>query len=438
MSAFTQSLKSPAYLFGSGTIMLFFASWGIWWSFFQIWLTSESGGLQLSGAQVGTVYSATSAATLVIMLLYGAIQDRLDLKRHLTIAISVLMACIGPFTIYVYHPLLQSNFGLGVVLGAFFLAAGFVGSVGLFEAFVERMSRRSGFEFGQARMWGSAGYAVVALLAGFLFTVNPELNFWVGSVFGLCLLAMQIFWRPQRSEQSASDQAPAATPSIKDMVALLRMRSLWAVIGFVVLSWTFYTVFDQQMFPDFYTSLFDSPEQGQQTYGILNSAQVFLEAAMMGLVPLVMRNVGVRNTLLLGVGVMFLRILGCAVLDGPVLISVVKMLHAFEVPLFVLGIFRYLTLHFNTGLSATLYLVGFSISAQIGNVVLSHPLGALRDSIGYQPTFLVIAGVVAVAAIYALTVLKRDDQQVLGDPLVQPADPRPRPEPLAATLTKAN
>ena len=47
------------------------------------------------------------------------------------------------------------------------------------------MSRRFGFEYGQARAWGSFGYAVAALIAGFMFTLNAYLIFWIGSVFQL-------------------------------------------------------------------------------------------------------------------------------------------------------------------------------------------------------------------------------------------------------------
>ena len=79
----TQLFRNGAYLQSSATLMLFFASWGIWWSFFQIWLTDDDTGLGLNGSQVGTLYSANSMATLVVMFLYGTIQDRLALKRHL-------------------------------------------------------------------------------------------------------------------------------------------------------------------------------------------------------------------------------------------------------------------------------------------------------------------------------------------------------------------
>lgn len=410
MSTLRDVVKNPAYRYGSVTIMLFFASWGIWWSFFQIWLTSDSGGLRLDGAKVGTVYSINGIGTMALMLVYGAVQDRLDLKRHLVIAVSVVMALIGPFAQWVYQPLLKHHFALGVLAGAVVLSAGFVGACGLFEAFVERLSRRNGYEYGHARMWGSFGYAVVALCAGFLFTINPMLNFWIGSALGVLELLVQLFWHPRHAEEPEVGQAEPTTPRVRDMFALLGNGKVWTVIVFVLLSWTFYTVFDQQMFPDFYTSLFSTAAKGQHAYGILNSVQVFLEAIMMGVVPIVMRKVGARNTLLMGVSVMFIRIGGCAVLHGPVAISCVKMLHSFEVPLFVLAIFKYFSLHFRAALSATLYLVAFNLASQVGNVVLSAPLGALRDHIGYQHTFLVIAGVVLVSAIFAFVALKKDDQ----------------------------
>lgn len=430
-ASFKASFGNKHYQQSSVTLLLFFASWGVWWSFFQIWLTDDDQGLGLNGADVGTVYAVNSFVTLVIMFVYGTTQDRLGTKRHLAVVASAIMALVGPFFIWVYRPLLENSFALGVTVGAVFLSAGFMAAVGLLEALCERMSRYHGFEYGQSRMWGSFGYAMVALAAGFLFTIDPELNFWCGSAFGLACLAVQVFWRPERTTRRDADHeatdalTETPSPSIRDMARLLRMRSLWVVVVFVLFTWTFYTVFDQQMFPDFYTGLFDTQARGQQVYGVLNSVQVFAEAAMMGIVPLVMRKVGVRTTLLLGVGVMALRILGCAALSDPVAVSAVKMLHALEVPLFVLAIFRYFSLHFNPALSATLYLVGFNVSAQIGNVVLSQPLGTLRDRIGYQPTFYVIAAIVVLAGVYAFFALRKDGQDAIE------ADPVDTTEPAA-------
>ena len=416
-----RELKNPSYLQSSTTMLLFFASWGIWWSFFQLWLTSEHNGLGLSGSAVGTIFSINSIASLVLMFLYGTIQDKLFIKRHLLIFNAILATLIAPFFIFVYAPLLQSHFIVGAWIGAIFLSAAYLSAVGVLEATTERFSRVFGFAYGQARAWGSFGYAISALLAGFLFVKDPRLNFIGGSLIGICLLLDLLFWRPkeERAALKAIDELKSddATPKLKDMVGLLKIKVLWQIIFFVMFSWTFYNVFDQQMFPEFYTSLFSSNAVGQQTYGTLNSIQVFVEALMLGLVPLLMKKIGVRKTLLLGTAIMCLRIGLCGFITDPIVISGVKMLHSLEVPLFVLSIFRYFTLHFDTKLSATLYMIGFQIAAQVGQVILSTPLGILRDNMGYSMTFKIIALIVLLTGIYGFFNNKKDNEFVNGQPL---------------------
>ncbi len=416
-----RELKNPSYLQSSTTMLLFFASWGIWWSFFQLWLTSEHNGLGLSGSAVGTIFSVNSIASLVLMFLYGTIQDKLFIKRHLLIFNAILATLTAPFFIFIYSPLLQSYFIVGAWIGAIFLSAAYLSAVGVLEATTERFSRVFGFAYGQARAWGSFGYAISALLAGFLFVKDPRLNFIGGSLIGICLLLDLLFWRPkeERAALKAIDELKSddATPKLKDMVGLLKIKVLWQIIFFVMFSWTFYNVFDQQMFPEFYTSLFSSNAVGQQTYGTLNSIQVFVEALMLGLVPLLMKKIGVRKTLLLGTAIMCLRIGLCGFITDPIVISGVKMLHSLEVPLFVLSIFRYFTLHFDTKLSATLYMIGFQIAAQVGQVILSTPLGILRDNMGYSMTFKIIALIVLLTGIYGFFIIKKDNEFVNGQPL---------------------
>lgn len=418
-----QTFKNKSYLQSSFTLLIFFASWSIWWSFFQIWLTSEKNGLGLSGSEVGTIYSANSFVTLILMFAYGILQDKLVLKRSLLIFCATMSTLVGPFFIWMYAPLIQNHFTIGIIVGSLFLSAGFLSAAGIYEAVSERFSRYFDFKYGQARAWGSFGYAISALVAGFLFVKNPEYNFWIGSILGLFLLLNLIFWKPKQEDKAKDEirdeDVDSSIPSFKEMLDLLKLPHLWVIVIFIMFSWSFYTIYDQQMFPDFYTQLFSSPETGQQMYGTLNSIQVFFEALMMGVVPIIMYKLGVRNTLLLGVCVMVARIGLSGVLTTPFTISIIKMMHAIEVPLFMLPMFRYITLHFNPKLSATLYMIGFQIAAQIGQVILSTPLGTLRDNIGYSNTFLVISGIALISGIFAIFAFKKDDEDVYGDPFIR-------------------
>ena len=331
---------------------------------------------------------------------------------------------LAPFFTWVYVPMLESNFYVGAMVGAVYLSVAYLAACPVFEAVTERLSRRYRFEYGQARAWGSLGYAISALTAGFLFTINPYLVFWTGSAVSAVLLAILVFLKPENSEANVQQyenreerNKDAKSPSLKEIISVFGILDLWKIIIFVILSWTFYTVFDQQMFPEFFTRFFATPEEGQQAYGVLNSVQVFLEFIMMSLVPILMRKIGVRRALLLGCLIMVCRISGCGIASTPLGIALIKLLHAPETALFVLAIFRYFTLHFDTRVSATLYMVGFQIAASVGGIIFSVPLGSLRDSIGYQHTFLLIAGIVLCATVYAFLILKKDDQDVAGQPL---------------------
>jgi len=419
MATGARLFKNGAYLQSSTTLFVFFASWGIWWSFFSTWLDKSLG---LSGGQIGMIYSVNSITSIVVLLFYGMAQDRLVLRRHLVITASVVMACLAPFAIFLYEPLLKNAFVLGLIVGSIYLPFGYTSAVGLLEAFSERLSRTYGFAYGSARGWGSLGYAVAALFTGFIFTIDPHINFYLGSALGVLNLLIQIFWKTDKVPLAPGHSDHPKAPTLREIVSVLKLKHLWVIIAFVIASWTFYNLYDNQMFPNFYRGLFPNEDIGLHTYGILNSAQVFLEGFCMMLVPLLMRKVGVRNILLMGVTVMCLRILGSAVFTDPVIVSIVKMFHAIEVPLFVLGIFRYLTLHFPSALSATLYMVGFEIAAQLGSALFSTPFGFIRDALGYQPTFLVIAGIVACAGVWAFFALKKDDQDVQGDAFVRDSD----------------
>ena len=421
MSNLKKYTANPFYMSNSLMILLFFTGWGIWWSFFQIWLTTKQG---FSGTQVGTIYSFNSAITLILMFVYGSLQDKLGIKKKLLIFCVACEVFLGPFFSWVYVPLLKSNFIVGALIGSIYLSVAFLAASPTFEALAERMSRRFGFEYGQARAWGSFGYAVAALIAGFMFTLNAYLIFWIGSVFSIVLLLVLLFVKPENDtaivtkyESKSDNQDVNNSPSLLEILSVFKMPDLWKIVIFISMSWTFYTVFDQQMFPEFFTTFFGTETAGQQAYGVLNSLEVFLESIMMGIIPIMMRKTGVRKSLLIGLVIMVLRIGGCGLVTNPLGVSIIKLLHAPETAIFILAMFRYFTLHFDTRISTTLYMVGFQIAAQVGQIIFSTPFGLLHDKIGYQPTFLIVAGIVFISAIYAFFVLKKDDQDVYGQPL---------------------
>ena len=405
-------IKNKNYWFSSGYLITFYAAWSLWWSFYAIWLKSKIG---LSGEQLGVVYAANSAAAMFFMIFYGIIQDKLQIGKAVVTFQSIMMILIGPFLIYVYEPLLRQDFILGVCIGAPVLSAGFISGSALIDSFIERISRLCNFEFGPARFWGSFGYAAATFVAGISFGIDPHINFWLASGVAAIYFIINLFFKPTQ-KLSVSNNTPQIIvpkpniPTISEILSLFALRKFWLFVVFVIGTYSFYTIYDQQLFPNFYTSFFEKEETGYKIYGYLNSFQVFLEASCMIIAPYFINKLGAKKSLLVAALVMICRIGLSASLDNVYLVSLVKLFHAIEIPLFILAMFKYIVANFDARLSATLYLVGFNISSNLGVIVLSKPVGKLFDNHGYSTTFYILASIVLIISCIAIFTLSDNKQ----------------------------
>ena len=391
--------KNPYYRIASGYSALFFICWSLWWSLYAIWLKQRIG---LTGAELGLLYALNQITSIVFMFGYGILQDKLGLKKTLMWVISAGLVLTGPFMTYIYQPLLLTHFYLGACVGALFLGIVYLAGFGLVETFSEKISRHFQFEYGTARSWGSLGYALGAFCAGILFSINPNINFWLVSLLGLLFVVLNARFTPP---PSALQQQKLITQ--QDFMQIIRDKHFWLFVVFVMGTWSFYTIFDQQLFPIFYTQLFHTPALGAQIYSYLNASQVILEALFMAITPLFVNRIGAKNALLLGVLIMAIRIFSCALSVNPYLISAVKLLHALEVPLCVIAVFKYSTLYFDKRLSSTIFLVGFQVASSLGVVMISFPIGALYDLYGYQYLFWMISAIVSVMLLFGGVFLGR-------------------------------
>lgn len=399
--------SNDKYRHSSGYLLFFFAAWSLWWSFYAMWLKNKLG---LSGSELGMLYAVNQFFSMIFMIAYGIVQDKLGIRKPLIWLVGIIMTLSGPFLIYVYEPLLSSNFHVAMVLGAIFFGAGYLAGYGLVDSFVEKISRQFNFEFGTARFWGCLGYAAGTFVGGIFFSINPHINFWCVSVMGVLFLLVNLRFNVGKGiDNTASEYAHAVTK--QDFMTIFKDRQFWFFVIFVVGTWSFYNIYDQQMFPVFYTELFENPEMAPRVYGYLNSAQVILEAVGMALMPFVINRIGPKSALMLGGLIMTCRILGAAIFTDVYIISFIKMLHAVEVPLFVISVFKFSVANFDKRLSSTMYLVGFNIASSVGIIILSLPIGWLFDKLGYQPVFFIISGLVVLTILFGYITLSKNKYQ---------------------------
>lgn len=406
--------SNKSYWLLSGAFFTFFCCWSFCFSLFPIWLNQVIG---LSGELTGVVFSCNAIVALLVMPFYGYLQDKLVLKKHLLLFIAFLLVAVGPFFIFIYTPLLLSHFYVGALFGGLFLTAAFGAGIGALESYVERVARNNSFEFGRARMWGSLGWATATFCAGYLFNIDPHINFWLASFSAIIFLVLIAMLKPINFQQTISSESADTHKKfdLKLMMSLLLMKKFWTFVVFVTGVTCVYTVYDQQ-FAVYFASQFSDQQLGNVMYGYLNALQVLLEAGGMFIAPALVNKIGAKNGLIVSGFIMSARIIGSGFADDAITLSLMKLLHAAELPFLLVAIFKYIAHTFDSRMSATLYIVGFQFCTQLLASGLSLIAGLLYDSIGFSKAYFILGLVVLVFTCISHFLLIADSKQGVSHP----------------------
>lgn len=145
-----------------------------------------------------------------------------DYYRHVSDVCAVLY--------FIFGPLLQYNILVGSIVGGIYLGFCFNAGAPAVEAFIEKVSRRSNFEFGRARMFGCVGWALCASIVGIMFTINNQFVFWLGSGCALILAVLLFFAKTDAPSSTTVANAVGANHSafsLKLALELFRQPKLW-------------------------------------------------------------------------------------------------------------------------------------------------------------------------------------------------------------------
>ena len=400
-----------------GILSVFMFSLFVCYSFvyamYAIWLSQA---VDLTGEQIGIIFSLNAFAAITSQPLLGFIQDKIQARQHILWLNVFTLLAAGPFLNLVYKPLLLADFYLGAAVGCIYIALVFLAIAGAVETYIERISRFNGLEYGQIRTWGSLGWAAAAFFTGRLMNIDPDLNFWIASAVALVPLFILAVVKIPVSEAATKAFDKAEKITFADIVNVLKLRDFHFLAIYVFGVASVYVVYDQQ-FPVYFASVFSTIEAGNRMYGYLNSAQIFLEAGGFFIAPWLVNRIGPKNGLLLAGTIMLIRILASGLADSPVMISLIKLLHAAELPILMISMFKYLNKHFDSHLSSTLYLVGFAFVTQVGTVILSPIAGKYYDIIGFENTYFIMAAIAGFFLLISTRLLLSDSDHVVVDPV---------------------
>lgn len=409
--------KNPNFWFFGFFVFFYFFIMATCFPFLPIWLSEVIG---LSKTDTGVVFSCISLFAIIFQPVLGFVSDKLGMRKNLLWFMTILLFFFAPFFIYVFAPVLKANSLLGALLGGIYIGFIFSAGSGAIEAYVERVSRNNRFEYGKARMFGCFGWGICATTAGILFSINPDVVFWMGSGAAVILMVILLVSRPVdlsiTTTDSTSQQAPFSLALVKN---LFQQRKFWLLVLYVIGVACIYDVFDQQ-FANFFKSFFSTPEEGTRVFGFVTTAGELANACVMFCSPWIINRIGAKNTLLIAGLIMTLRITGSAFATTVTEVIILKMLHALEVPFLLIGVFKYITAVFDTRLSATIYLIGFNFAKQCASIFLSAFAGHMYDKIGFTQTYLLLGCIALTFTVISIFTLTNTRKEVTtAEPLIQ-------------------
>lgn len=172
-----------------GVYFFLYMAYAIWRVFYNVYLDEND----FTGTQIGVINALIQASIVLIVPVWGVIADKRGIRPTLRIAVfisAVLIAFLGGVL----------SFGWLIIY--VLLLAVFINPLGpLADALaVEYAKINPKYNFGNLRLWGSLGWGIAALLAGFIFTRVPlKMIFPVSA--GVFLLSIVFFSIPRKRKK---------------------------------------------------------------------------------------------------------------------------------------------------------------------------------------------------------------------------------------------
>lgn len=197
---------APATLRSGALFALIFAALGAHLPFWPLWL-AEWG---LTASEVGLYTGAGVLVRIIAGLAIPLLADRLGARRQVMAAVAVLGAVV-----FAVHPMIE---GRSLLLLAT-LATGLVypGMIPIADALTSAAARAHGFEYGQARAWGSLTFLIGNLLVGALIgTYGVD----IARIWIVACLGTSVFFALTHPGGGLVSEGPR--PGIRDAMALIR------------------------------------------------------------------------------------------------------------------------------------------------------------------------------------------------------------------------
>lgn len=272
-------------------MFLQFFIWGGWFVTMGSYLAAN---LHASGAQTGLAYGTQAWGAIIAPFVVGLIADRYFNAERLLGAIHIA----GGVLMYVLYSTRAFGAFYPVLLGYMIL---YMPTLALVNAIAFRQMEDPSRHFSGVRVWGTIGWIVAGLVISFVFAWDSRAGISAGllrDTFLMCSIAsfalgVYAFTLPRTPPRAAAGEGGLGRLLGLDALVLLKERN-FAVFFVASVLICIPLAFYYQNANQFLTEIHVANATGKQTIGQMS------EVLFMLLIPLFLRTLGMKTTLLIG------------------------------------------------------------------------------------------------------------------------------------------
>jgi PPP family 3-phenylpropionic acid transporter len=363
----------------------YYGSGASWVPFLNIYLRQTG----LNGVEIGLIASLRTATTIISQPFWGVGADLWGRRR--TLLTTMLLAAV-------VLPFLGLQRGVGIlvlVVVAYTLLSTPIGVL-IDSLALDFVEAHPGVSFGTLRLWGSAGWAALALVAG-----NAVAGRDLRLVFVIGTVALLVGWLPVWRTRSAEAEGPVLNRGWSGLGTMLRNRKVMAFLAIVVLLQT-----GTAAIFTFYPLYLNELGGSSRLIGAALTVQGLSEMPLFLLAAAIIRRWGHKRTLLFTIMVFALRSLLYSLISVPLLATMVEVMHGFSFSLYLVVAVQYINDHVPAEWRATGQSLFWMTNFGIGSIIGNTWSGFLYDRIGVHAMFGVNAGVILMSALAVALLLR--------------------------------
>lgn len=368
----------------------YYGSGASWQPFFNVYLRQ----IGLTGVEIGLIASLRTAVTIIGQPLWGVGADVWGRRRTLLITM-LLAALMLPLLIF------QSSMWLILaVVVAYTILSTPIGPL-IDSLVLDHIEKHPSSSFGRLRLWGSAGWAVLAFVAGSAVAGHDlRLVFAIGTI--TMLLGWVLIWRTRGSDGGVT----SLSRGWSGLGIVLRNRKVLSFLGVVALLqtgaaaiFTFYPVYLSEL------------GGSSRLIGTALTIQGMSEVPLFLLAALIIRRWGHTRTLIFTFLIFALRSFLYSIITVPELAATVEALHGLSFSLYLVVAVQYINDRVPAEWRATGQALFWMTNFGIGSIIGNTWSGFLYDRIGVQQMFMVNGCVILIGA-FAAAILLRERKTV--------------------------